>query len=418
MENNKEKKFRAWHRKNIHLVNKENDIKFRGPLSYRHLRMIGWALLAVSQIANILRLGEKLYNTPGWYQAWPDILSNCFSLMGPLFLIAIFSIVLNAKDGFKRLLITYSGLAIGIYLVFILVYEHYLVGLFTPVTDQQTAHTTAALLITSMGKHGFFAFNMFVDLLLCTLVTFFINYNPTKYFQGKKIYIFRALVVLPILYEIGAIVLKAVTSEGIIELSPYFFPLLTTKTPIAFLIFVTMAIFVKNRRKFFLKKGKTEEEYAEFEKTNVNSLHFSLFLVMIIVVVVILDIFIAIGLGAVLFMRGVPAGVAETDFLAYCISKVQSWGFGNSFVMLLIIPIVIFFDYKKTHEDKLVDLILPVAGIAAVAVVYVEGGYEVIRFWLAEKIKSFSGDGGGTDPAPLAPIAPLVEAVKSIIKRG
>ena len=67
------------------------------------------------------------------------------------------------------------------------------------------------------------------------------------------------MVALPILYEIGSIVLKAITSEGIITLSPYVFPLLTTKAPITFLIFLTMAIFIKNRRKFFFKKGKSED---------------------------------------------------------------------------------------------------------------------------------------------------------------
>ena len=407
-----EKKFHSWHRKNIHLVNKENDIKFRGPLSYRHLRIIGWVLLAVSQISNILRLSEKLYDMPGWYQAWPDVLNRAFYLMGPLFLIAAFSIVLNAKDGFKRLLITYSGLSILMYGVFILIYEHYLVGVLSVFNTNEAAHNMASAMITSMGKHGFFAFNLFIDLLLCTLVTFFINYNPTKYFQGKKIIIFRLLVIIPILYEIASIVIKAITSEGIITLSPYVFPLLTTKTPISFLIFVAMAFFIKNRRKFFLKKGKSEKEYQEFEKTNVNSLHFSLFLTTAIVVAVILDFLIALGLGVVLFSRGIPEGVTETTFISYCMSKISSWGFGESFVMLLIIPLIILFDYKKVHEDKLMDLIIPAAGIGAVAIVYIEGGYEVIRVWAAQKIEAaFTVDEGGANPQP------LIQAVKSLIRK-
>lgn len=407
----REKKFRSWQRKNIHLVNKENDIKFRGPLSYRHLRIIGWLFLALSQISNILRLGEKLYDTPGWYQAWPTILNNGFYLMGPLFLIAIFSILLNAKDGYKRLLLMYTGLSVLMYVVFLLVYEHYLVGVFSVIYSNEGAHEFAAVLVTGLGHHGFFAFNIFIDLLLCALVTFFVNYNPTRFFQGKKIYIFRALVVLPIIYEIASIVLKAVTSEGIITLTPYLFPLLTTKTPISFLIFIAMAFFVKNRRKFFIKKGKTEEDYKEFEKTNVNSLHFSLFLAMTIFAAIIIDLIIAIGLGAILFSRGTPEGITDTTFLEYCVSKVNSWGFGSCYVMLLIIPIVILFDYKKTHKDKLMDIIIPVAGVAAVAVVYLEGGFEVIRIWLGHKIQEMTAP---DEPDP----APLVQAIKSIIKRG
>lgn len=40
--------------------------------------------------------------------------------------------------------------------------------------------------IIAKSSTGFISFNIFIDLTLCTLVMFFINYNPKKYFQGKK----------------------------------------------------------------------------------------------------------------------------------------------------------------------------------------------------------------------------------------
>ncbi len=406
-----QKKIKIWRRKNIHLVTPENDIKFRGPLSYRHLRIIGWVLLALSEIVTILKFVEKAYGAVGMYGLWPSILGSCFSLMAPLFLIAVFGVVLNAKDGYRRMLIMYGGLSLLVYVIFVIVFEHYLVGLISAMSDFNTAQETGRLLLLGLSQHGYMTFNLFIDLLLCTLVTFFINYRPKKFFQGNKIYIFRSLVAIPILYEITSIVLKVLASESIILLSPFIYPLLTTKTPMSFIIFIVMAIFIKNRERYFIKKGKTHDEYKEFEKTNVNSLHFSITLSVTIVISVIIDLLIMSILLVLMSSQPVPEGLTFESFVLVQLNKITGWGFGQSAVYLLIIPIVMLFDYKKTHKDSIVDTIIPVAGIGLVALVYIEGGFDVLRNWIASKLSELSADEGGGDPAP------LINSIKNIFHK-
>ena len=242
---------RLWARKNIHLVDEEHDIKFRGPISYRHLRIFGWLFLAIAQIGILLSFanGLKVANVNGFVI---DLIKSIGSLMTPLFLVAAFSQVLVAKDGYKRLLFTYISGAVGIYALFLVVYLHFGVGLMHAfANDWKQAFDTCDAFLSVLGSSGAISFNIFIDLILCTLVTFLLNYHPTKYFKGKKIYLLRALVALPILYEVGSIVLKILGSSDIITISPFLIPLLTTKPPVALLIFIVLALFMKNRERYY-----------------------------------------------------------------------------------------------------------------------------------------------------------------------
>ena len=365
----------------IHEVTAENDIKFRGKLSYRHLRIIAWAFLIIAQIGVLLALAGNLRGNDNMFGPAPTILKFFSNLMSPLFLIAAFSVVLVAKDGYRRLIILYGGLSVFMYLAFLLFYQHYFVGIvdiIAPESSQELAGNLAYLL----SGHGYIAFNIFLDLFLCTMATCFINYKPKKYFQGKKLIIFRLFALLPILYEVGSIFLKMLASTGVTPISPFLFPLLTTKAPVAFLVFVCMALFVKVRERRFLKRGKTIEDYQEFQNSNVNSLQFSLFLSFIIVIAVVIDVILLGILTGVLAGNTVVEGVPEDEIFSYCLNTVYGWGFGQTAMMIFIIPLIIFFDYRKTYSNKLVDLLVPVVGIFLIVAVLFEGGFLVLRDYL------------------------------------
>ena len=382
LENKREKKKRR--KRHITDITAENDIKFRGPLSYRHLRIIAWLFLAIAQIGVILTMNAGMRNNPQMYGSLPNIFSFFANFMAPLFLIAAFSTVIVAKNGYKRLLILYGGLSVIIYILFIIVYRHFLVGVADALTPGSGRSTIDSILSMAFGN-GFIAFNIFIDLFLCALATFFVNYTPKEHFKGKKIYIFRAFVVFPILYEIGSIALKILASTEAIKLSPYFYPLLTTKAPIAFIIFLLMALFVKKRENFFIKKGKTIEEFNAFQKTNANSLHFSIFLSIAIAIGAIIDLIIFLALYFVVSASTpVPEGVEAIEYIGYIAKVVYSWGFGQTSSMILIIPLVLLFDYRKTYKNTLLDMIIPIVGIAIIAIIYIEGGFEVIRFYLRD----------------------------------
>ena len=383
-ESAKEKPIKIWRRKYIHLVSEENDIKFRGPLSYRHLRIAGWLCLLLAQLGLVLSIAAKtgLANIPSPFYS---LLQSMSGLMTPLFLFATFAQVLMVKNGYKRPLLVYIAGAIGMYLAFLVLYLHFIIGLCSALTgDHDSAMAMVNGLFQGLNSGGTFSFNIFIDLLMCTLVAFFINYRPTRFFQGKWMYLFRCFVILPIAYEIGSIALKIAASNGM-YLSPFLLPLLTTKPPVAFLLFIALALFIKKRERYYLKKGKTVEDYKAFLHTNVNRLHFSLFLVAAIVLAVVLDFVLFVFIFAFkVSMAGIPADdPAFEPALIQTLSTVYQWGFGKCAPMLLLIPLVIFFDYTKSHENKMVDLIIPVAGVALVALLLIEGFFEVARFSLA-----------------------------------
>ena len=372
-------------------ASEENDIKFHPVLSYRHLRIIAWAFLIISQLGLMLSTGSSLFNPGEGWETFFRVLQSGQSIMSPLFLLAAFTVVLTAKDGYRRLFILYGGLTVLVYVAFLFVYLHYFVGFLNIAYGYEGANELVKKLLLAFSPNGYFSFNIFVDLLLCTAVTFFLNYTPKDHFKGNKLYIFRFLALIPILYEVGSIVLKTLSGLGVMTLSPYVFPALTTKPPVAFFIFVFMAIFVKEREKLFVKKGKTKQDFKNFENTNLNRLHFSLFLTFIIVLAVILDIILLIGLP---FLGLIGVGDAAPEVVegiyTLTLTRVYEIGIGKTIPMLLIIPLVIFYDYKKTYKDNRIDMIIPVVGIALLVFVTIEGGYLITRGKLAELLKNIS----------------------------
>lgn len=81
-------------------------------------------------------------------------------------------------------------------------------------TDPESVLTLLEDLFFLMQKQGFFAFNIFIDLFLCTLFMYFLIAYPKRVFTGKKRYIFRSFALLPIAYEVCAIIMKGQVAAG------------------------------------------------------------------------------------------------------------------------------------------------------------------------------------------------------------
>jgi hypothetical protein len=45
---------------------------------------------------------------------------------------------------------------------------------------------------------------------------------------------------------------------------------------------------------------------------------------------------------------------------------------------ILIIPLLLLFSYTRKHKETLIDAMIPLAGIALIIMIYLEGGYELI----------------------------------------
>ena len=369
-------------KRNIYDVTRENDIKYRGPLSYRSLKVIGWLSIIFTQYVMLMELKEKLVPTDGTVVFGSLINSLITSLALPTLLISGFALLLNGHGKYKRLLMINGGAAAGFIIIYLIIYQRYLLGFMSIFLGGKAAAAVQAdeLLRELPDYNGFVAFNIFLDLFLCTILLYFVNYQPKKYFTGKKIYIFRSFAVLPVLYEIASITVKILCTNNVIFIPAAAYPLLTTKPPMCFVMFFLMVMFIKHRERNFIKHGKTHEEYREFLRTNTNSLQFSAFMAGIVLICSVTDILIYIILIAVhLYNSGAALNTIEPGQLDAASRVVASWGIGGGADMIFLVPIMLLFSYTRTHKNPLIDTAIPAVSIIGIVFVYIESALDIAR---------------------------------------
>ncbi|MBP3729215.1 MAG: hypothetical protein J6H18_02965 [Lachnospiraceae bacterium] len=377
----KRKEKRRKHRK-IHEITPENDIKYRGPLSYRHFKILGWLCIVASQILVLVKLGARIDAQYAARAATPTmILSILGNLALPLLLFSNYAIILNARDSYKKLLLRYAAIIAGFFAVFWVAYNRYLKGI-TAILSENTLVPEDILGNLTGGWAGFFAFNIFVDLFLCTLYMFFLNYEPKKIFRGKALILFRMMAILPILYEVFSILLKLWAGQKKIFLPTWTYPLLTTKPPLSFLMFTIVGLVLKKRERRYLKKGGSREGYRDFLETNSNSWHFSVYTSIIVFITGILDLIVFILISVFLSdpVRLASASPAEVEaMLDASFLLVDHMGFGQAAGMLLIIPLLLLFSYNRKYKNTQIDMLIPFGGIVMIFVVYLEGIYQLLQ---------------------------------------
>ena len=357
----------------------DKDIRYRGPLSYRMVRIVAWLCFLLSQMGMLMAFAAKMdAGYAAQVGAWPRILSVLNNYMTPLFLIATFAVILNNSRKFSSLLILYGGFSIVFYSLFCLLHDRYLVGVLMAFGEMTREEAVKALdyFIVLMCKSGYFSFNVFIDLFLCTLFTFFVVYRPKRVFVGKYLIIFRLFAIFPALYEVASIVVKALASIGTITLTSYVYPLLTTKPPFTFLVFVSLTFFIKRREWLYRRYGKTHEQYQAFLGTKLNSLQFSTFLAGQFTLWSVVDLIFLIVLS--FSIQGRFAGM-EDPFGA-AMDVVLSWGFGDCATLLILSPFVLLFSYTRVHKDTRMDLIINLLGIIALVLIYLEALYQGVIY--------------------------------------
>ena len=387
----------------------ENDIKYKGVLSYRHIRIIGWLCLIVSQVSTILALAGNI--DPGFKQSAQTaitVLSVFGSLPIPLFLLANFSNILRNKENWRSLFILYGGGALGMYLLGNFVVFHYgyrFINAFINTATWGDAATLFGALLPALGKTGY-TFNIFIDMLMCTLLFFFMNYNPKKVFTGKNVIWFRLLFILPVAYEVAGIVIKFLLGINRITIPSYVFFLLPSKPPLIFLAFVIIVLALKiGEIKFKKRHNGSEEEYQNHVATNAHSLKVSIIISIIFAIMAFLDVIVTIGIVLESLFYAQAATTVEEEMQLIAMTRINAWsgaGFGGAFSLLLIIPLVLLFSYNKTHKNTKIDTLLPIAGIGLIALLYLEGIFQVIIInapLVIERLKNWLSSllGGGEE---------------------
>ena len=364
----------------LHEQGAHNDIKYSGPLSFQSFQILGWSCIVVTVIMALMKIAMKV--NPADTQRFAtinDIISYIAEMSLPFLLMANFARILNNTDGYRKQLLKNGGAMAALFLVFMIFFNRYVVGTVgLLLQDSKEAYPLVMTSFYGVSPKGFFAFNIFVDLFLCTLVMYFMNARPTKIFTGKKIYIFRAFTLFPIAYEVASIILKGSAAAGNILLPSWVFPLLTVKPPMTFLVFVFLAIHIKTRELRYCRHGKTHEEYQEFLKTNRNAWHFSVYAAVVLFIAGVIDLVIAI------FLLAKQAGSAEAlnaimeSEKAFKNTIAISIGFGKASCLIFFAPIVLLFNYTKIPKNKTVGMLIPVAGILLIVLIGVQGIYHLV----------------------------------------
>ena len=288
----------------------------------------------------------------------------------PFFLLATFAVILSHQGSYLKPLVRYAACSAAIVGVYLFAYEHYMVGFLSILAgDRASAREAMQYLFRLIsGGRGFLAFNVFIDLFLCTLFMFMLNYRSEKRPHGFFEKLIRALSILPILYELASIALKALSSLGKIDLPLWTFPLLTTKPPMTFVAFIAMAIFINRREHKLRKIGGSDADYQAFLQTNRNSLHFSLFSAAVLLIAGLLDLLFAVFSTLLLSKLG-----GEMEVV---LNKIVSWGIGGSISLIFLAPLMLLFSYTRTHKNTLIDTVIPIAGIALMAIIFIEGVFQ------------------------------------------
>lgn len=340
---------------------REKDINYKAPLSYRHLRIIAWLAFALGRYCSVSQATSALSGGGFLSETVYMVLSIVASIYMPLFIIATFGTILNNKKSMKSVLIFYGLAYLGVGLGIVFVYHRYLNGILHVISSEHTFRYAGDLLGSRLEV------NVFGDLLALSAFYFFIMYNPKKHFQGKKHIIFRLMSLIPLLIALISYVIR-ITSVYI-SLPVQIYPFLTTKSPMLYLLFVVLVLWLKKREKKYLSYGKTEEEYQVYLKTKKNQRSFSIMVSKLLAIVSVLDIL-------VVFVLIIIFGAKVYEFM----DQAQ---IGECSLLFLAIPVVMFYSYTKTYDDdSKFDILIPLIGLGLCALAYLEGIYALVMYMI------------------------------------
>lgn len=365
-----------------------DDIKYKGVFSFQSFQVLGWICITIAVVMALMKVAVRV--NPDDAQRFlgiADVISYIAEMSLPFLLMANFARILNNSEGYKKQLLRNGGAAAGIALVFLIFFNRYIVGTVgLLLEDASDANNLVMTSFYGVNKRGFFAFNIFIDLLLCTLFMYFMNARPKRVFTGRKILIFRAFAILPVAYEVASLLLKGLSAAGQVRIPSWGFPLLSVKPPMTFIVFMMLAIYIKTREWRYCRHGKTHEEYQEFLKTNRNAWNFSVFTAVILFVAGVIDLIIFIVM--VLNQGGTAEGVNALVESETAIKNTVAYsvGFGKSLILMIFAPIVLLFNYTKIPKNKTVGMLIPVAGIALIALIVVQGAYQLISIAPIKKL--------------------------------
>lgn len=399
-------------------VSLDDDIRYRGPISFQGFQALGWLCMVVEVALALLKFASKVVQpTAEMTKNVLPVLRTVSSLSLPFLLIANYSRILSNFEGYKKQLLRTGGSAAAIIGVSYLIYGRYLTGFFGLLFDEP-GKGPAVLedLIHRAAQNGFVAYNIFIDLFLCALFMFFLNVRPKRVFTGKKVLILRFLSLLPVAYELASLWLKHLAASHQITLPFWAFPLLTVKPPMTFLLFMLLAIHLKARERRFCKNGRTHEEYMTYLTTNRNSLHFSGYLIVLLILTAVLDILALVLFSAV---SAVNAGAsAEQSVILEFVQSASAIGFGKSVPQLFLVPLMFLYSYSRVPKNKNLGTWIPVIGVGLMLFVVLEFSHIALQSYIPQLKATISEKTKNADTAELEQLLLRPEATNTEVPQA
>lgn len=206
------------------------------------------------------------------------------------------------------------------------------------ITSEQTMDAIANY-ITQELVRSHLNVNVFLDLFLCTVFWFFIDWQPKK-LTGGKLLLFRCCAVFPMLYLTVGAFLSGMNRVDWVQLSLplWLVGLLPSRKLPGILLFLAMTLYIKYREAEEFRRGGNADTFRNFLQTNRNSLHFALFMCAILIL-----------------LSGADWLFGQIDS-----TRLSSWGIGISTTMYLAIPFVLLFSYNREPRFRILNAFVPV----------------------------------------------------------
>jgi len=357
----------------------DKDKRYRGPLSLFSLRIIAWICIIISQLVIVFELAGSMAQMTQFTVAaqWLDIFG---SLSMPAFLLANFAYIIQNKKDSIRMLVSYFIMMMVVAGVFYFLFLHFIIGLFSQIVgiDYNSSYQMITQLVM-LALNSTLKFNFFVDLFICSLFVYFYLGEPKKYFQGKKLIIFRLFALIPLGYEIVTIVMKVLTSTSDFVIPFLMAPFMPTKSPVTFLAFVFVVFFENRRKRKYLKFNGNIEEYDAYFLTNKNSWLFAKSAAKCFSIAGLIDLI----FWSILAYSIPLIAVDNLDLVTTCSTIVATLEIGDSVGLLLFAPFILLFSYNRMFKPSKIDVFLPALSIIIIVVIYMEALYQAIVMLLA-----------------------------------
>ena len=288
-------------------------------LSYQVVKYIGAVLLVLSQLVTLNKVYSIYFGNGGFLNT---TLTNALGTIGqmglPLIMMGtVAGIMRNRKRIFLYLIAYAVGAASFIFIEQIAVtsYLCFVLEMSGITMDADIVATVEALILSTL--HQFTSLNVFVDLLLVASFYFFMFYTPKKHVKVLRWFVF-----VPALYLTVAYILTVLNKFGAVELDLIFLYFLPSKKISAYVIVLSMLIYLK-----IYSSNK--------EAPNVNSKAFAVFMSFVIIFLCIIDAFLG------------------------CFPNASKFCVGSSYMLFTCIPVVLLFDYKAQIKHRWISWTLP-----------------------------------------------------------